>query len=196
MRELSPDQLTEVLTALGEQLEAAGESAGLLVVGGAALGLLGWVRRTTGDVDVIAQFDPTDRSELREVDEFPEALRRAASTVARDFGLPRDWLNPEIAAQWKQGLPDSILEGVEWRIYGALVVGLVGRQTLISLKLYAAVDQGPESVHYQDLVELSPSDGELNRARSWVLGQDTGPDFPDLVRQVIERVRAETGTDT
>ncbi len=195
MDELWPDRINEALSALGEQLHAAGASAGLLVVGGAALGIAGWVHRTTGDVDVIAQFDPEDRTNLRRVDDLPEALRRAASRVARDLGLPRDWLNAEIAAQWDQGLPDSILEEVDWRVYGPLVVGFVGRQTLISLKLHAAVDQGPDSVHYQDLLGLSPSDEELNRARRWVLGQDVGPDFADMVAQVVERVRGDPGRD-
>ena len=69
-----------------------------------------------------------------------------------------------------QGLPPWISDDLTWRRFGALLIGLAGRQTLIALKLFAAVDQGPRSVHYQDLVVLAPTDEELDIAASWVRG--------------------------
>lgn len=41
-------------------------------------------------------------------------------------------------------------------------VGLVHRNDLVFFKLFASVDSGgPKSVHYQDLIALRPSPGEL-----------------------------------
>ena len=47
---------------------------------------------------------------------------------------------------------------------------------LIFFKLYAAVDDiGPSSVHFQDLIALTPTDGELIEASHWVGEQDPSP---------------------
>lgn len=121
---------------------------------------------------------------------------RAAATVAHDVGLPRDWVNTEIAAQWRTGLPPGLTGDVDWRHFGetpgnpetGLFLGLVGQQALITLKLFAATDRGPRSVHFQDLVALRPSASDLERAATWVRTQDANPDFASLVDQVIAHV--------
>jgi hypothetical protein len=79
---------------------------------------------------------------------------------------------------------------ITWRRYGGLHVGLVGRRTLIALKLFAAVDQSVRSVHAQDLLALRPSDAELEAAAAWVVTQDASDSFPRLVAEVVEHVRA------
>ena len=195
--------LERALTALGELLAADGESARLVAVGGAALRLLGLVDRTTTDVDVIARVTTTDVDVIarvpssargREV-EHPEPLPapvvRAAAAVARDLGLPSDWLNTEIAAQWRTGLPPGLGDDLTWLRFGGppggLELGLVGRQTLVALKLFAAVDRGPKSVHFQDLRALAPTRSELDVAAAWVRTQDESPVFGDMVDQVVER---------
>jgi hypothetical protein len=48
------DQLESLLQRLGEVLEAGGTSAAIVIVGGAALNLLGAISRATVDIDVIA----------------------------------------------------------------------------------------------------------------------------------------------
>lgn len=57
MSDLTGKRIEELLTALGETLQEAGEPVALLVVGGASLSLRGLVERTTKDVDVIARVD-------------------------------------------------------------------------------------------------------------------------------------------
>ncbi len=131
-------------------------------------------------VDILVRPDP-----------LPEPLTRAIATVARDFNLPHDWMNTEIAAQWLQGLPPTLPEDITWKMYAALRVGLAGRQTLITLKLFAAADRGPTSVHYQDLVRLQPTMEELEEAAVWVRIQDASNDFPTFVDQVIEHVHRD-----
>ncbi|MFQ5745124.1 MAG: hypothetical protein ACE5HV_16310, partial [Acidobacteriota bacterium] len=166
MTEITKTQLDELLTAVGELLESQNVPVQILIVGGASLCLAGWIPpRPTEDVDVLARVDETfGKSVLESPDTLPEAFGAAVRRVARDFGMPEDWINTEVAMQWHSSLPPSATEGIQWRRYGALHVGLAGRQTMISLKLFAAVDQGKDSVHYQDLLTLAPSNAELEAA--------------------------------
>src|SRR5690606_25915336 len=116
-------------------------------------------------------------------------LVRAIRTVARDLGLSDDWMNAVIEAQWLRGLPPGLAEDTTWRNYGdGLDVGLVGRRTLIHLKLFASVDRGPTSVHAQDLIALRPTNEEWKGAATWVLTQDASPGWGSLVTEAIEHV--------
>lgn len=159
------------------------------MVGGASLILLGLATRTTDDVDVIAMAKRDESSGAVFLSPppspLPDALRSAIATVARDFGLPADWMNVEISAQWSQGLPPGLPDDITWRTYSGLDVGLAGRTTLIALKLFASVDQGPESVHFQDLLLLTPNEKELLDAGAWVETQDAAPEFRQMTEQVI-----------
>ena len=185
--------LERALTALGELLAADGEEVRLVAVGGAALRLQGLVDRTTQDVDVIGRVRAED-DDITHPEPLPEAVVRAARAVARDLGLPEDWLNTEIAAQWRTGLPPGLADDLTWRRFGGpsggLVLGLVGRRTLVALKLFAAVDRGPRSVHFQDLRAVAPTGEELDAAAAWVRTQDESPVFADMVGQVVERALA------
>jgi hypothetical protein len=69
-------------------------------------------------------------------------------------------------------------------------VGLAGRRTLIALKLFAAADLSPRSVHAQDLVALAPSNAELEDAAAWVVTQDASTEFPRIVQEIVDHVRA------
>lgn len=72
-------------------------------------------------------------------------------------------------------------------------MGVADRYDLIFLKLYAAADSGgPASVHFQDLLALSPTEAELNAAADWVRGQDPTPAFSGIVERVIAHVRKAT----
>jgi hypothetical protein len=122
---------------------------------------------------------------------FPAALQEAVARVARDFGLALDWLNAVVGSQWRAGLPPDLESDLSWREYSALRVGYVGRSTLVALKFFAAVDQGPASIHWQDLLRLSPSDEEIAQAVEWVGGQDAGVEFGDLVEQARDRLRRD-----
>jgi len=183
--------IEEALAAVGDLLQATGEHVSVVVVGGATMNLLGIVQRSTSDVDVIARAFTNSEGVLRlsQAEPFPPSLQTAIRTVARDFGLPETWMNAEVGAQWVQGLPPWILEDLTWRSYGNLHVGLVGRRTLVALKLFAAIDAGPRSVHLQDLLALAPMDAELEESRRWVTTQDANEEFPSMISEVIEYVR-------
>ncbi len=181
------------LLRVGELLAAAGEPHAIVIVGGAALGLLGVVVRATRDVDILAFAKPRGRDAWTLVPPpapLPESLTAAIRTVGQDLGLADDWLNTGPALQWKQGLPPGLAKRIEWRQYAVLRVGLVGRKDLIWLKLYAAADGRPDGRHVRDLAALEPTDAELEEAARWVRSQDAGPAFPGLVDEVVNYVRA------
>lgn len=188
-----PDSIAKALNLVGELLQARGVRLHIVIVGGAAVNLLGLVSRATTDVDVLA-FARGEGSSLtlRPPDEpLPVDLVRAVATVAGDLGLDPEWLNAKSALQWRTGLPPGLAARVHWRDYGGLVVGLADRYDLIFFKLYAAVDAaGPSSVHFQDLVALGPSDEELSAAADWVRSQDPSAVVAETLTRVIRHVRS------
>ncbi len=187
---LQAENLERVLHAVGELMRAEGATASIVVVGGASLSLLGLIPRTTRDVDVIARME----EKLIPPDPLPPPLVRAILTVARDLGLSSDWMNTDVALQWKSGLPPHLEADIRWHTYEALRVGLVGRRSLLMLKLFAAVDGGPGGVHFQDLLALHPSGDELDEAAAWVRTQDASEVFATMLDEVVARVRETTGT--
>jgi len=146
------------------------------------------------DIDVIAAVAPPLKGQITLVppSELPPAFADAVKRVARDFGLPPDWLNSEVSAQLRTGLPPGFQDRISWDQHGGLLVGLASRRDLIFLKLHAATDQDPASRHTQDLIALRPTDTELQDAAVWVRTQDATEAFSELLNRVVEHVRAHT----
>lgn len=182
------------LQLVGELLQARALRFRIVIIGGAAANLLGYVERATNDVDILAFGDRAGSGpiQLRPPDEpIPEPLEQAAQTVARDLNLDPYWLNTGPAGFWKTGLPPGLAARLRWRVYGGLEVGLVDRHDLIFFKLYAAMDhRGPDSVHFQDLLALAPTDQELEAAGQWVREQDPTPIVAEQTLKVILYVRS------
>ena len=196
MEPLTGQRIEELLAAVGELLQAEGYAYSIVVVGGASLNLLGLIERTTKDVDVVARAEKKGRRRIfLRADPLPKPLESTVAKVARDFGLPQDWMNTVVATQWPHELPEFLFKEIKWRNYGSLEVGIVGRYTLIVLKLHAAVDRDAHSVHYQDLLALLPTDAELDQARSLVVAQDAETEFPRLVDEVISHVKRDIRRD-
>ena len=175
------DDVEAALWTVGELLREEGERYAIVVIGGAALQLLGVISRTTGDVDMIAFADPptTHTRLLRPPAHLPPPLQRAILAVARDRNLPRNWLNAGPAGQWNlpSPLPPGFESRVTWRSFGTLDVGIPGRLDFISFKLEAATDQFNAAKptgnrHYVDLVALSPTPDEFEFAARWVKGNN------------------------
>lgn len=187
------------LQRVAELLAFAGERYAVVVIGGAALSLLGIVDRPTDDVDILA-FQ--EGQHLREPSEpMPASLARAIATVSRDLALDAHWMNTGPALQWQQGIPDGLEGRVQWRHYGpadvphlGLDVGLASRLDLIFFKLYAAADHGTSrSVHYRDLLALSPTLHELIAAADWIRPQTASPEFHVILDQLVSHVRERLG---
>jgi len=92
--EFSASEVAELLAELDRRLRRRGVSASVFVVGGAAVAVAG-IRgeRLTEDVDVV-----TDE----------QVVLEEASLLARERGLPENWLNPN-ARMWMPPLPEGVL---------------------------------------------------------------------------------------
>jgi hypothetical protein len=186
---LDSSQATEdLLQALADQLAANGERYMLAAVGGSALLALGLVSRATKDVDIVAIVED---QRLVSAKPLPPALLDAAQTVARDFGLSDDWLNPGPTSLLDLGLPEGFHERAQQRTYGpGLKVLFASRLDQIHLKLYATVDQGAGK-HLDDLEALRPTKQELLDAARWSRSHDPSEGY----RSVLKHVLAHFGVD-
>lgn len=171
----SEPSLEQALKALGELLDSRGLEYRLAAVGGGAMLLLGLLDRPTNDLDVVTQADESGAAVS--ADPLASPLREAITDVARAFDLPEDWLNPGPAALLELGLPPGFADRAHVRRYGALEIRLADRVDQIHFKLYASVDQGPESKHFADLEALEPTREELLAAARWARTHDPSDGF-------------------
>ena len=68
-----------------------------------------------------------------------------------------------------------------------LIVKILDRSDLIATKLNAACQRGVRDI--EDLVELAPSQGEIERAKKWVLTCEKVKTWPDHVENTIEELK-------
>jgi hypothetical protein len=196
-----PSDVEDALQSVGELLEEAGERFAIVIIGGAALQLLGVISRNTRDVDVIAFAEPpTTRARLaRPAAHLPAPLQRAILAVAKDRNLPENWLNAGPAGQWNlpSPLPPGFESRVAWRSFAALDVGIPDRLDFIGFKLEAAADQlntqEPNSNrHFNDLQALAPTPDEFEVAARWVkANNDDG--FHRKVDHVVSLITEKRG---
>jgi hypothetical protein len=188
MGDLDSYSLDRALAALGEQLGFMGFSAHLVVIGGGGLLMLGIPRGVTRDVDVVAL---EHNGALLPAEPLPEEIAQAAKLVARDFGLPENWLNHGPAGLLKQGLPDGFAERLQSREYGpALRVSFASRIDQIFFKLYAWADRR-ESRDFNDLQQLEPTETELHQAAAWARTHNMPGPFDKALAQAL----ADFGVD-
>ena len=120
--QLDRDELIDGINAVIGKLRAAGQPAGIRIVGGAALALRYFDRRTTADVD----------AQLR-----PEApILAAAAEVADENGWPNDWLNSN-ATRFLPGFGTD----PEWEVLFAsddITVEVASPRALLAMKLNAS----------------------------------------------------------
>lgn len=145
-----------------------------VVIGGAALALLGVSSRTTRDVDLLTT-------------PIPPIILRHAREFARIHGLAETWLNDgpcslknELPPGWESQL-QKIYEG------SSLTLWTLDRLNLIISKLYAACDRNADDVN--DLIALQPSIAEIEKAMTWVVRLDGNPDWPAHVVNVVARIK-------
>ena len=156
----------------GEQLKA-------VVIGGAALTLLGIIDRGTRDVDLLEATIPDD-------------IRLAAREFAEKHSLSRDWLNTgpsslvrDLPADWSTNL-QSIYSGK------ALELWTLSRIDLIRTKLWAMCDRMRD---LEDLVKLAPSNEELALAADWVKPLDTNPSWSVHVDSMVAAIKKRLSHD-
>ena len=93
------------------------------------------------------------------------------------------------------GLPVGFEERLQSHSYGeVLTIYFIGRLDQIHFKLHAAVDQGMGR-HVNDLLALNPTPAEMELAARWVLTQDAGVQFPDVLKQALRKIGYGTVAD-
>jgi hypothetical protein len=189
MNTIGRAQLETALTALGELLAARELHYEVVLVGGGNLILRELIARpTTKDLDILGAMTANGVAQIRPI---PEPLRDAVIDVGRAFGLADDWLNTGPDSLLDLGLPDGFSERLERRDFGGLVAWLAGRFDMVCFKLYAAVDQGPRSRHFQDLQELEPERDGLLAAARWATSHDPSPGFRSLLIDTLRGLGVE-----
>lgn len=112
-------RILSALQALGDELTRQGIRGQIFIVGGAAMALAYSTRRVTKDIDAV--FEPK------------ASIYVAAAKVAKDLGLPEDWLNDAVkgfmpgADEHPRPVPD--VRGIE--------ITTASPQYLLAMKLMA-----------------------------------------------------------
>jgi hypothetical protein len=124
---LNRDDILSGLRDLTTELHAAGEVAGIRLVGGAALAIRYFDRRTTGDLDSLHIQPGSD-----------DAVLAAASRVGDRRGWGDGWFN--FAVEHADSLPTFGRRAVEWEtIYDrdGVVIQVASKEALLAMKLRA-----------------------------------------------------------
>jgi hypothetical protein len=175
-------EVRETIAGFDLFLFERGLSLEAVIIGGAALNLLGVVSRRTKDCDVL---DP----------ELPGPVVQAARDYARDVrekgGVLRDdWLNNGPRSLLK-ALPSGWEARLQLAFEGkALVLMSLGRDDLLRSKLFALCDRG---IDLDDCIALRPTPGELKAFAAWVEAQDLNPDWPTHVRRTLADLARRLG---
>lgn len=163
-------------------LHARGLSFDAVVIGGAALGLLGVVSRQTRDCDIL---HPT----------LPKTIRNAAVEFAGIRSkegdlLASDWLNNG-PASLGEVLPPGWMERLQLAYQGhAITLRCLGRLDLLRSKLFALCDRG---IDLQDCIALAPSIEDLKEISPWLENQDANPDWPAHTKAVLSDLQQRLG---
>jgi len=186
-RNMSFSDVEVALKALNSQLNRIGKKVGLVVCGGTALNALGLVQRTTADIDVVGFAEEVEDQIVVSRAEFPAWLLDSAGKVARDLGLPKDWINDGPASLVELGLPEGFSKRLtKVQIGSSLSVYYISRIDQIHFKLYASAHRG--GYHVDDLMKLEPTEKEIAEAAKWTMTHDVSPAFRGIMIDLLRRL--------
>jgi hypothetical protein len=170
------------LAAFDRYLADRGLALEAVVVGGAALNLLGVITRQTRDCDILHPMLPA---------EIVEAAHAFAADVRAGDGVLRDdWLNngpSQLGSLLPAGWELRLQEAFRGRV---VVLRTLHRSDLLKAKLFALCDRG---LDLPDCVAMAPKPAELAEAVSWLEPQDLNPHWPAHVRATLEDLARRLG---
>ena len=182
------EEVHEALSVLGKQMALVGaEDIRLLCCGGSALCVLELISRSTKDVDALGVI--VDGPNLKPIEGFSAEMERAIAQTADRLGLESDWLNGEASVLLERGLPEGILERAteHARHYGpCLTVAFIARLDQVALKLSAAMDLLKGRRHVEDLVEMGPTQGEIQHGLKWLGAWKSNDAFKKRLAFLVE----------
>jgi hypothetical protein len=174
---------------------AAMEPVELVSCGGASLNLMGWVSRSTSDVDIIctAEVDAKGHARMQPDKPLPPQFTELVAEVGRELGVKEDWLNFGPAPLVAFGLPPGLEHRLKRKSYGScLALHLLSRLDQIHFKIYATMDPKTRlEIHLGDLLDLAPTKAETQAAVDWLLSRKTSRDFRRKLKQVLDRIGHE-----
>lgn len=179
---MDKNTLNGALEVLGTYLLDKGLKYEVVAIGGGALLLLGCVIRPTKDLDLVALMD---RNELISARPLPAPLLAAIREVGSALKLPENWINSAPADLWEMGLPEGFQDRLDIIHFGGLTLYCASRFDQICFKLYASVDQGPNSKHFEDLKQLKPTQQELKKAGFWCKTHDVSEGFAQSLAEAL-----------
>jgi uncharacterized nucleotidyltransferase DUF6036 len=172
----------EVVTAFDRFLAGRALRREAVVIGGAALNLLGLMSRPTKDCDILHPELPVAIAEAARA--FVVEMR-AAGEVLQD-----DWLNNG-PATLAHVVPDGWMTRLQPVFSGtALELSTLGRGDLLRSKIFALCDRG---IDLGDCIALAPSADELRELAPWLEAQDGNPDWPEHVRGTVADLARRLG---
>lgn len=180
--EFDSSSLEGALVLLGQRLLRSRQHYEVVAIGGGSLLLLGYIDRTTKDLDLLAIMD---KGNLISANPIPEGLLKEITAVGTALNLGIHWVNGGPTSLLNSGLPEGFEERLVIKHYDALTIHFASRMDQICFKLYAAIDHGPTSKHFSDLLSLKPTHDELLTARQWCLTQDVSINFSDMLTQAL-----------
>ena len=121
-KRLTREQIVEALTALTHRLADKDIRAQLYIVGGAAMTLEYEARDSTRDID--ARYHPKD------------VINVIAVQVAKEYGLPEDWLNDKAAMFISPIVDDE--NPILFSSTGAVMVHIASARVLLAMKIRAS----------------------------------------------------------
>ena len=176
---LKEKEILENLKMLADwiRVKHPGDYFELVVVGGAAMALEGFKNQTT-DIDVI-------RPEV-----LPEPIVNGVANIGKIRRLGSGWLNSNVANMLLKTKGSAVVPEYFNEISRTIEVGknlrisIIGRQALISLKLYAATPSYRK--HTADINLLVPDTAEITEAVRFVLSFDGTDVRKDDLRVVLK----------
>lgn len=172
----------DTIKRFDEYLAGRGLRLDAVVIGGAALALLGIITRPTRDCDILHPDLPL---------EIIDAAKSFAILIsAEGETLDEDWLNNGPSSLVRL-LPDGWLDNVQ-PVYSGVSITLhtLGRLDLLRTKLFGLCDRG---VDIGDCIALSPTAAELNEVLPWLQTQDANPNWPAHVEATLEDLARRLG---
>jgi hypothetical protein len=144
--------ILKALNRLSEVLAQKNESRTLLLVGGAALQLLGYHHKVaTTDVDNLLPMD--------------DLLKKIVKQIASEMNLHENWLNSSSSAFTQKGI-DYSLDAKNVIETDSLSVNIVSIENFIELKVRAQIDRGFD---LEDILALKPTKAHLLKLKEKIL---------------------------
>ena len=146
--------ILKALNRLSELLEESNESRTLLLVGGAALKLLGFQHKTvTTDIDNLLPMD--------------EILINAVKKISIEMNLHENWLNSHSSSFSDKNI-DYMKNAKTVIKTNSLTVNIVSIENFIELKVRAQIDRGFD---LPDIIALKPTKDQLLKLKQQILSE-------------------------